>query len=123
MVKPEPVSSTATAFLRFYGFVSVLYGVLSLWLDFHIEPGAHGIADPAGRWPLDVAFIILGTAVLLLLRWFALVFAIASTILGLIFIGQTVTTVPFPVELINIAVGGILILPALLTYQAWRSLR
>ena len=109
--------------LRFYGLGCVAVGAGSLWLHFTIQPGTHGIPDWTRGWWLWVSLALLGLCVLLLLRWPVALFALLSTAFGIFYLVGSLFRVPFPAELINIFFATLAMLPAYLTYRAWRSLR
>jgi len=113
----------ATALLRAYGGLAALFSIASLWLAFTIQPGTHDIADWSRGWPVNVVFALLGTAAFLQLRWFTLLFAIASSAFGLFMLLVTLSRVPFPWAWFNVFFALLAIVPAFLTYCAWSRLR
>ena len=109
--------------LRFYGLGAVFIGLVSLWIFLGVKPGWRGIADPSASWPQFTAMILLGVCVFLLFRWLVLFFTIISSGFGVFYLFASLRAVPFPWELFNIFFAILYILPAYLTYRAWRFLR
>lgn len=124
MLKPTASMQTAAALiLRLYGIACVGWGLIALWLALTIKPGTHGVADWTRLWPEFTLSVLLGVSVFLLRRWLVLAFSLLSAGGGILYIGWTITAVPFPAELLNLLFAFLLIIPAFLTNRAWHSLR
>jgi hypothetical protein len=108
---------------RLFGILTLLAGlIVSLSLVGNQERVAVGGHDLASAAPVSISLIIIGVGLILHRKWAAVLLTVGSLTLAIWMIVGSILLVPLPWSLINIGIGSVLCLPAVITVRSWGDL-
>jgi hypothetical protein len=115
------VRSLSAGAVRFFGICAILSAFGAAFLYAAVKPGGHGYTERNSFLYMAAFLAVSGLGALLLRHWGAILLALASLFLAVLFLIATFRA-PFPWFLINFFCAALASLPALFTIYAWREL-
>ena len=116
---------TDATFCRGLGFLTIGFAAVLLLL-FLLNLRAHLYYGGPNYWPLilfSLYAVVVGLGLIRLRKWAAVLFAIPRVGVGLLWTVNSLIRHQMPLDLLNVAVGLIVCLPALLPFRSWHQLR
>ena len=119
--EPQPEKSLSAGAVRFFGICAILAAFGAAFLYAAVRPGGHGYAERNSFLYMAAFMVVSGLGALFLRRWGAILVALASSCLSILF-PISIFRAPFPWLLINLFCAALASLPLLFTIYAWREL-
>ena len=119
--EPPPEKSFSAGAVRFFGICAILSAFGAAFLYAAVNPGGHGYTERHSFLYMAAFLVVSGLGALFLRRWGAVLLALASLFLAVLFLIATFSS-PFPWLLINLSCAALASLPVLFTVYAWREL-
>lgn len=115
----------STSDIRLLGFLTFLFEAGMLFILISPRRRQLGPIPPDGLIRITIFFVsatVVGIGLVYLRKWAAVILALALGAIATWLIQGTIRGVPFPANLINFAIGGLLIVMVVLIIRSWSKL-